>query len=102
MEFNLYIDSKFAIKGKSMKSEEIIVTVTAESGVGKTRLIMLLNQFLQEQGFETAIILNEIDDREVLNDMESLPLVIDSIKQKARVVFKEEQVTCGPINKSNG
>lgn len=72
------------------------ITIEGKWGSGKTRVALLLHDFLFNHGFHTELnLLDEISSAQVAEMRESLPLAIDEIKQKSWITIAEKQAPRG-------
>lgn len=75
-----------------MKNNKIVIDVQGTSNTGKSRLILLMKQFLREKGFEVEIQPNlDYPDEETFDKQHDINLQesIATIKDKSKVVFVE-------------
>lgn len=74
------------------------ITIEGVAGSGKTRVAILLHDFLFNHGFHTELdLLDEISPRQVAVMRESLPLAIDEIKQKSWITITEKHASRGSL-----
>lgn len=74
------------------------ITIEGVSGSGKTRVAILLHDFLFNHGFHTELdLLDEISPQQVAVMRESLPLAIDEIKQKSWITITEKSASRGSL-----
>lgn len=67
------------------------ITIEGTSGTGKSRVAILLRDFLFNHGFHVELnLLDEISAAQVAEMRESLPLAIDEIKQKSYITITEK------------
>ena len=72
---------------------DLKLTIEGSAGAGKTRLAILLADFLFNHGFHVDThLLEEVNISEI---KETLPLAIDEIKQKSYVTITEKHLA-GP------
>lgn len=81
-----------------MKKNNINIIVEGRPGDGKSRLIFLLKDFLNKEGFETEILQNknfECSSEEEFNKKYSkeLSIVLDTMKERKKIIFVEKQMS---------
>ena len=78
-----------------MKNKELVISVSGKTKNGKSRLILLLKKFLQENGFEVKFdggqdFKDEVEfDRQISYNLEQ---TIETIKETSVITFKEQQI----------
>ena len=78
-----------------MKNKELVISVSGKTKNGKSRLILLLKKFLQENGFEVKFdggqdFKDEVEfDRQISYNLEH---TIETIKETSVITFKEQQI----------
>jgi broad-specificity NMP kinase len=67
------------------------IIIAGTTGTGKSRVAILLHDFLFNHGFHVELnLLDEISAAQVAEMRESLPLAIDEIKQKSYITITEK------------
>jgi uridine kinase len=70
-----------------LKTQEITITVSGSSGVGKSRVAAFIYKFLESQDFKTSI---KFKDELYLEDViESLDDAIPRIKKNVKILIEE-------------
>lgn len=69
---------------------EIKITVSGETGSGKSRISVLLKQFLEANGFDVDLALNDGDIEDELST--NLMDVISKLSERARIVISEVNI----------
>lgn len=74
--------------------DNIIITVSGRAGIGKSRVIYLLKEYMKLHGFNTQISTNDygVDEHRFDHYMEQeIMEALDSIKYRnTRIIFQEE------------
>jgi ABC-type nitrate/sulfonate/bicarbonate transport system ATPase subunit len=90
-----------------MEKNNVVITVLGETGTGKSTLVLLLEDFLQEQGFDVEIDLEnerldygtEVQFRAVCSlDWKKR---LKAIKGKTKITLKSMQAKRGSTQKKN-
>lgn len=78
--------------------DKLNITIEGVPHSGKTRVAILLHDFLFNHGFHTELdLLDEISPQQVAVMRESLPLAIDEIKQKSWITITEKSASRGSL-----
>ena len=78
-----------------MENKELVISVSGKTKTGKSRLILLLKKFLQENGFEVKFDVGQDFKDEVEFDRQisyNLEQTIETIKETSVITFKEQQI----------